>query len=476
MPPSVGRVSAAEQPAEVDACTHFGRHGDSTCARLRVSGRPANRVIRDRTRPQRTGESHAHPRRARDRPIPLGGDWLLAHPRRRRRLRRREGVDALVPELLDSRPVRLPGWPAHTGGARRGSASAGRRRLPHRWRRDQGSRTRAGDAPRGRHGARFAVELLLLDAQPGIPLARPPYHVHGALPARAGNPHHQQRCGCHPSCGGERAARRDHGRRDRPRSARGSIDARIKRRLQRPRGGPGRRPRRTGDPAVRLRNASGRADPARRRGGGDPEHVHARLGPHLRHQRLDRRPVPDRARRARGRGRLRLADDLPLPRRAARRTRRRAGAGRDRDARWPVRDRLRLDSRRRLALDARAAGAVHPFDRHRRHAHPRRLGAGGDHAPPSAPGGAGRTDQQRSRAAEGTRRPRPSRGRRLGPLGAVRSPSPATDRLRRHHDRRCAGRARHATEPARAAAEEHPWHRDRDRGRRCSRTRASHPG
>src|SRR5246127_4614282 len=49
MPPSVGRVSAAEQPAEVDACTHFGRPGDSTCARLRVSGRPANRVIRDRT-------------------------------------------------------------------------------------------------------------------------------------------------------------------------------------------------------------------------------------------------------------------------------------------------------------------------------------------------------------------------------------------------------------------------------------------
>src|SRR5579872_1531155 len=98
MPISVGRVSAAEQPTEVDACTYFGSPGDSTCARLPVPGWPANRVIRDRTRPQRTGESHAHPRCARNRPVPLGGDWLLARPGRRRRLRRREGVDALVPE------------------------------------------------------------------------------------------------------------------------------------------------------------------------------------------------------------------------------------------------------------------------------------------------------------------------------------------------------------------------------------------
>ena len=41
--------------------------------------------------------------------------------------------------------------------------------------------------------------------------------------------------------------------------------ARIKRRLERPRRGPDRRPRRARDPAVRLRNAAGRADPARRR-------------------------------------------------------------------------------------------------------------------------------------------------------------------------------------------------------------------
>src|SRR5437660_7625671 len=31
MPLSVGRVSAAEQPAEVDACTHFGRQGFDLC-------------------------------------------------------------------------------------------------------------------------------------------------------------------------------------------------------------------------------------------------------------------------------------------------------------------------------------------------------------------------------------------------------------------------------------------------------------
>ncbi len=93
---------------------------------------------------------------------------------------------------------------------------------------------------------------------------------------------------------------------------------------------PDRRPRSARDPAVRVRHAAGHPDAGRGRGGGDPEHVHARLGPDLHHERVDHRPVPDRAGRARCRDRLLAADDLPLPRRAPRghRTSRR---------RWPRR-------------------------------------------------------------------------------------------------------------------------------------------
>jgi hypothetical protein len=87
-----------------------------------------------------------------------------------RRLCRKSGLQALVPELLDSRQARLRGWPAHAGGVRRGSAPADRRRLSHRWRRDQEPRDRAGDAPGGRHGAGFPGEFLLLHAQLGVRL------------------------------------------------------------------------------------------------------------------------------------------------------------------------------------------------------------------------------------------------------------------------------------------------------------------
>ena len=134
--------------------------------------------------------------------------------------------------------------------------------------------------------------------------------------------------------------------------------ARLRRRLERAAGGGDRWARRARDPAVRVRDAAGSADAARGRGRRNPQHVHPRLGPDLRHRRLDHRPVPDRARRPRRRDRLRPADDLPLPRRAPRRQRRRVSARRDDDPRRPLRDRLRLDGRGRSALDDRAAAAV----------------------------------------------------------------------------------------------------------------------
>ena len=70
------------------------------------------------------------------------------------------------------------------------------------------------------------------------------------------------------------------------------------------------------------------------------------------------------------------------------------------------------------------AAAVHPLDGDRRHADPGGLGDRGDHAAAGAARGARRADQQRARDAEALRRPRPSRGRRLGPLGALRHPPP----------------------------------------------------
>ena len=48
----------------------------------------------------------------------------------------------------------------------------------------------------------------------------------------------------------------------------------------------------------------------------------------------------------------------------------------------------------------------------------------------------GHADQQRPRDAEAARRPRPPRGRRLGPLGTLRAPAPGRGRRRRPRDRR----------------------------------------
>ena len=109
-------------------------------------------------------------------------------------------------------------------------------------------------------------------------------------------------------------------------------------------------------------------------------------------------------------------------------------ARRDDDPRRPLRDRLRLHRRDRTARAGRCAAAARPLDGHRRHADPRRLGARVDHAAAGAARRARHADQQRSRHAEALRRPRPSRGRRLGPLGALRASPPARGRSGRPCD------------------------------------------
>ena len=83
----------------------------------------------------------------------------------------------------------------------------------------------------------------------------------------------------------------------------------------------------------------------------------------------------------------------------------------------------------------------------------------------------GDADQQRARAAEAVRRPRPPGGRRLGPVGALRPAAPVGGRGRRAGDRGRARRARPPAEPERVAAEELPGHRHRDRGPTDARRR-----
>ncbi len=144
-------------------------------------------------------------------------------------------------------------------------------------------------------------------------------------------------------------------------------------------GGPDRRPRRAGDPALHLRNHPGHRDAAGDRAGSDPQHLHPDLGPDLRHRRVDHRPVPGGADRP-GRGdRLRAGHDLPLPRRAAG-ARPRRGPDRDHAPRRPLGDRVGLDRRGGPAEPDHPAAALHPLDRDRRHADPGGVGGRGDHA------------------------------------------------------------------------------------------------
>src|SRR6266545_3797932 len=174
---------------------------------------------------------------------------------------------------------------------------------------------------------------------------------------------------------------------------------------------------------ARLKDAARRPDADRDGGRRDPEHLQPRLGPHVCHERVDHRPVPDRPGRTRRGDRLRVVDDLPFPRRASRGRRRRDRAHRDDDPCGALGDRLRLDGRRRTAVDGDPAAALHPLDRNRRDADPGGLGDRGDHAPAGAAGDARHADQQRAAAAEAARRQRPSRGRPLGPLGGACDPA-----------------------------------------------------
>ena len=126
---------------------------------------------------------------------------------------------------------------------------AERRRLPHERRRDEERRDQAGDAPRGERLARLADELVLLDRQLDVRLEGPAHDLHGGLPGREVRRSTRRAAPRRRARPPRRAARRHHGPRDRPRSARGSDDARLERRPERaPRGG-GRRPRRAGHPA-----------------------------------------------------------------------------------------------------------------------------------------------------------------------------------------------------------------------------------
>ena len=67
---------------------------------------------------------------------------------------------------------------------------------------------------------------------------------------------------------------------------------------------------------------------------------------------------------------------------------------------------------------------LRPFDGHRRHADPRRLRARLAHAAARAARRPRRADQQRPGDATAADRPRPPRGRRLGPLGTLRAAPP----------------------------------------------------
>ncbi|TML82913.1 MAG: hypothetical protein E6G08_21240, partial [Actinobacteria bacterium] len=117
-------------------------------------------------RPSRRSSSFCHH-------LPLG----RAH--RVRRLRGRPGLEALVPELLDPRQVRLRGEPAHPERVRRGRTPAECRRLPHGRRRDAERRGEGGDGAGGEGEPGFALGFVLLDRQPGLRLGRPPHGVRG---------------------------------------------------------------------------------------------------------------------------------------------------------------------------------------------------------------------------------------------------------------------------------------------------------
>ena len=178
--------------------------------------------------------------------------------------------------------------------------------------------------------------------------------------------------------------------------------------------------------------------------------------------------VPRRARRAGRVDRLLAADDLPLPRRAPPRPRRRVRARRDDDARRPVGRRLRLDRRDRPAQHGAAAAAVHPLDRDRGHADPRRRR--GRHADADARAAllARAPDRQAARDPEADRQRRPGRGGLLAPLGRARRAPSASGRARRARARRPVPDPGREAEPGRGGGEE-----PAGQGRRVRRPRGA---
>ena len=128
----------------------------------------------------------ARPSRAFHSALPLAGDRRLDRADARRRRRGREALDAVVPEHCHSRKAGLRGEPADTEGARSRPAAAEHRRLPFAARRRHQEPGGAGGDGAGREGEpRRAHELVLLDRQRDVRLARPAHDVPAGLPARA---------------------------------------------------------------------------------------------------------------------------------------------------------------------------------------------------------------------------------------------------------------------------------------------------
>ena len=128
-----------------------------------------------------------------------------------------------------------------------------------------------------------------------------------------------------------------------------------------------------------------------------------------------------------------------------------------------------------LSMVAPAAAAA-PLDGPRRHADPRssRCSPRSRCCRRCSPSSATRINSVRVMPRR-LDRPRPSRGRRLGPLGALRAPAPGRGRGRRPRDRRRARGPRDAAERERGPAEELPRHRHRDRRPRSARRRRHQP-
>ena len=162
---------------------------------------------------------------------PVIGAWLVLTALRW--LRRRQGLDALVPEHRRPRQAGVRGEPANAEDARRRRPHAERRRLPHERRRDEEHGDRAGDAACRSGDARRAHELVLLDREPRLRLGRPAHGVRRGVSGRPGPARSAERRRGDARRGGEGPAGRHHRQRHRPRRA-GRSERRATRAAARP--------------------------------------------------------------------------------------------------------------------------------------------------------------------------------------------------------------------------------------------------